>query len=269
MELRIENEVQQLPAIRFNYDQIVAELEPKLAHYKSLVYTEETLSLAKKDRALLNNLAKAINSKKIEVKNKQLEPYMLFESQVKTILGMIDEATGVIDQQVKSYDEQKKTEKKTEIETYFAEASASLNGILAFDRVFNPKWLNTTAKMNAIKSEIDEVVRRTQADIALIDGLHSEFETELKTTYLATLDISSVLRKKGELEAAKERLNTLKAKEAVVVETPVAPTPTVEESTVEETLITVAFKVVDVTPVQLAKLREFMNANNIKYTKAD
>lgn len=272
MELRIENETQQLPAITCNYDQIVAELKPKLERYKSLVYTEQDVAVAKQDKAMLNNLAKAINNKKIEVKNKQLEPYLQFETQIKSLLGMINEAVDAIDGQVKDFDEQRKSQKKEEIESYFNEASAHLNGVLAFEQIFDPKWLNVTVKMNAIKTSIDSIINRVQADLALIDDMHSEFETELKTTYLATLDIASVIRKKGHLETAKEQLLSYTQKTANMPKVSHETANNAEQQanlpTLEE-LITIAFKVVDVTAHQLASLKEFMRNNGIKYTKAD
>lgn len=279
MELIINNEIRKFPEITFNYDQIVSELTPKLEKYKNMVYTDETIALAKKDKAMLNNLAKAVNTKKIEIKNRCLEPYVKFEVQIKNIIGMIEEASGIIDKQVKAYDDELRNKKLDYINKYFNETAAALQGILQFEKILNPKWLNVTFKMNSIKAEIDDIVKRTEADLALIDGLKSEFETELKTVYLSSLDISAVLLKKNELDTAKEKWSSVNPRGDVLnretiipmdKESPYKETETNQNEAEESTeLITLSFKVIDVTPKQLAGLKEYMQINRIKYDRAE
>lgn len=71
MELKIYNPSEEngfLKAIEWNYEELKAELSQKLEDYKGLVYTEEQIKEAKADRAKLNALATAIDSKRKEIK---------------------------------------------------------------------------------------------------------------------------------------------------------------------------------------------------------
>ena len=68
MELKTED-IKALEPVKFNYEELKKELTEKVENYKNLVYTEENINMAKKDRANLNKLKKAINDEKIRVKN--------------------------------------------------------------------------------------------------------------------------------------------------------------------------------------------------------
>ena len=211
MELIIK-ERNQIDNIEFNYEELKKELADKLVKYKGTTYDDSAIALAKKDRAALNNLKKAIDDKRKEIKNECLKPYNDFEAKVKDILGMIDKPVLEIDTQIKNYEERVKAEKKSEIETYFNENIGDLLKILKFNNVFNEKWLNATASMKSIKTEIDETIQRVNSDLEVIKGLNSEFDTELMNEYLVTFDLSAVLRKKTMLEERKKALAELEEK---------------------------------------------------------
>lgn len=58
MELKITNLT--LPQkVTFNYDEMKQELLEKVSHYETLVYTDEQMKEAKKDKAELNKFKKA------------------------------------------------------------------------------------------------------------------------------------------------------------------------------------------------------------------
>ena len=71
MELKVE-EIKELAPVRFNYEDIKKWVTEKTAEYKRVVYTPETISLAKQDRATLNKVAKAISDEKIRIKKEFL-----------------------------------------------------------------------------------------------------------------------------------------------------------------------------------------------------
>jgi hypothetical protein len=211
MEFKIVEFKPQEP-ITFNYSELKAELADKLVKYKGTTYDDSAISLAKKDKAGLNKLRKAIEDKRKEIKNQCLEPYSQFEMQVKDIVNMIDKPILEIDSQIKTYEEKVKAEKQAEIEIYFNEAVGDLSNILKFERIFDSRWLNTTYSIKSIKEEIDESIKRVDADLEVIKGLNSEFSTELMSEYLSTFDLSAVLRRKSLLEERKEALERLEEK---------------------------------------------------------
>lgn len=267
LEIVVENENETLPAITFNYDNLIAELQPKLDNYKNMLVLKEDLALAKKDRANLNNLAKAINAKKIEVKNKCLEPYANFEKQIKTILGMIDEASNAIDVQVKRIEQEEKDSKRIMYEQYYYNAvtAADLANIIPFEKVFNAKWLNTTAKKESVFKEIDNIVAGIAEDIAVINELDSEFYLELMSVYSNTLSIPEVFKKKKELQEKKEMLNiaTLKLDNSTVIEynRSTSSVHKMAEEVQGKTLI----ELTDISAQQFSELLIYMFNHNINY----
>ncbi len=291
MEFKIQP-YQKIREINFNDTELKAELADKLVKYKGTVYDDSAISLAKKDRAALNNLKKAIEDKRKEIKSELLEPYQDFEAKVKDIVSMIDKPILEIDTQIKNYEEKVKADKQAEIQFYFDEVVGDLANILTLDRLFNDKWLNVTYNMKNIKEEIDETIKRTNDDLEVIKGLNSEFNTELMNEYLSTFDLSAVLRKKSMLEERKKAIEELEEKkrqqeaekemlrqQAVSQEIPVAQTEYKQEYkasfvNVEDVktqnnapaLMQLDFRVWG-TSEQINSLKEFLKEKQIKYGK--
>lgn len=291
MEFKIQP-YQRIDIITFNYEEMKNELTDKLVKYKGTTYDDSAISLAKKDKASLNKLKKAINDKKIEIKKECLIPYEDFETKVKEIMSMIDKPVLEIDTQIKNYEERVVAEKKAEITTYFNEVVGDLANILNLDRLFNDKWLNVTFSMKNIQAEIDETIKRTNDDLEVIKGLNSEFNTELMNEYLSTFDLSNVLRRKALLEERKEALERLeqKKKEQELLKQQATSHESSQEQTKvtqpsvysteqqtsvktqinapTENIITLDFRVWG-TQEQINGLGEYLKEKNIRYGRVD
>ena len=91
--------VQQTPGtVTWNYEDLKKAITNALEVYKTTEYDDSNIGQAKKDRAMLNNLSKSVNARKIEIKKKCLEPYELIETQAKELMAIIQEPIAVIDQ---------------------------------------------------------------------------------------------------------------------------------------------------------------------------
>ena len=108
-----------LKHIDWNFEELKKEVTEKANMYKSLVYTDENIKEAKADRAALNKFSKALNDGKKDVKKMMLEPYSVFEGQVKELIAIVDEANANIDSQVKAYDQKKREEKLIKVEEIY------------------------------------------------------------------------------------------------------------------------------------------------------
>ena len=86
MELKVE-EIKALEPIKFNYEDIKKWITEKSSEYKKIVYTSETITLAKQDRATLNKVSEAINNEKKRIKNELLKPYIDFENKCKELMA--------------------------------------------------------------------------------------------------------------------------------------------------------------------------------------
>ena len=114
MEFRLINPTEDgfLRVIKWNKEELEAAVRHKIAAYQNVVYTEDNMKQAKADRAELNKLTKAIEERRKMVKKIINEPYEVFEAELKEILALIQEPVGIIDRQVKAFEDQQKEEKK-------------------------------------------------------------------------------------------------------------------------------------------------------------
>jgi len=105
--------------IIWNADEIAKEVEAKVGYYKNLVYTEDQVAEAKKDRATLRKFVTALKDKDHEIKERCLAPYEEFHNQMQKIILLVEEPAELIDKQVKEYEEAQKEQKKKAIQELF------------------------------------------------------------------------------------------------------------------------------------------------------
>ena len=70
-----------------NFEEIKTNLEAALAEYTGMVYDDDSIKSAKTDVATLRALAKTIEDRRKEVKEKCLEPYGVIEKQAKELVA--------------------------------------------------------------------------------------------------------------------------------------------------------------------------------------
>lgn len=273
--------LQKMEAIKFNYDELKAALVANLEKYKNLVYTAENVKEAKDDRATLNALKKSMNDEKIRIKKEFNKPYDDFETKIKELIELVDQPASEIDKQVKAFEEAEKVKKREVIDNIYAENIGEYAKLIPLTKIYDSRWENKTYKETDITKEIQDVVKKADNDIKVIEDLQSEFEVTVKNYYFETLDLGQALVKNNELMKQKEILST--PKEEPTPE-PVATTnddavdtvayvvedikeARVEEATIEEKTVTVTFSV-ETTPEKLTALGQYLKENNIKYWRA-
>lgn len=193
-------EGQFLKKIDWNKEALMEEVTSITAAYEGLVYTEDQIKAAKEDRARLNALRKAISDRRIEVKKLIMEPYNQFEAEVKEVDAVIAKPIAMIDGQISEYEERVKAEKKAELEKYFEEVAADLDGIITFGQIFDGRWLNVSVSLKKAKEDISEKVSKIQTDLRTIDSFCEEkYQTPVKSHYLKTMDITKALEEANKL----------------------------------------------------------------------
>ena len=188
-ELKLEiispNEGQFLKKIGWNKDEIKKAVISITEQYKGLAYTEEQLQEAKKDRAMLNAMKKDISDRRIQVKKALLEPYDVFESEVKEVVALIDEPIEMIGKQIEAYEDKVRDEKNTALAQFFSENIGELSEVVSYDRIFNPKWLNKTASLSSCKAEIQKIIDDINTDLAaIISSVDEKYQVFAKDYYL-------------------------------------------------------------------------------------
>lgn len=279
MELVIytPKEDQFVKAIEFNFEELRQEMSVRLERYNGLVYSEETIKEAKADRASLNKLKEAIESKRKEIKKQCLAPYEEFEKKIKQLTALIDEPILAIDSQVKSFEQMQKDAKREEITAYYNDNIGDLVSLLPLDKIFSDKWLNATTKLDAVYKEINERIIHTREDLQTIADLKSEFELQAKDTYLRTLDLSAALNEKTRLEQQKARMEEYEAQQAAKKAEAAKTVPIIEfeepetvkpvYDAVYEAEKTKTIKVIfyDTTGAFRQEMKELTEKHNIRY----
>lgn len=189
MELKIK-ETNYTPIIIENFEEIKALVQDKADHYANMVYTEDDLPQAKKDKATLNKFIKAIEDRRKEVKKACMQPYESFETQVKELVTICNKPVQAISELVEIADNKAKDERLEELTEFFK--SKDRPEWLEFSRILDPKWLNRSTKVSAAEEAIEEVLKRVNSDVKTLETL--EYSFEAIDAYKRTLSLADAIR---------------------------------------------------------------------------
>lgn len=278
MEIKVD-EIKDLEPIKFNYEELKKELSEKVRVYETAVYSEENILIAKQDRANLKKLSKAINDEKIRTKNRILEPYVPVEQQFLELISIADKAANNIDIQVKNFEEKEKNEKKQEIKKYFDEKVGHFKDVILFDNIFETRWLNKTATMKSVQTDIDHIFSRTSTDLVTLETAvkDKDIQKQCIAFYFENITNPSVLglaiQKAKDIEEKEKKINELKNIQnnqnitndtQNITESKQNPTNTTLKVTENEELQILDFRV-HVTQRQKFALKEFLKSNDIRF----
>ena len=207
---------QEVGVISWNFEEIKPVLVSMMKDYEGIVYTEENVKLAKNDIAFLRKVKKAISDKRIEIKNKCLEPYEIFEKQAAELTEMIDKPIAMIDVQLEEYEKNRKEEVRGKILAYFDEFGSGLIPDAVLKQVkslkYSDKWENVTTSVKRWKQGVEDAVRASGRDIAWIEEtVEEEFREMAVDAYCRKLQLTDVMdtvtkaRKQKEMILARER----------------------------------------------------------------
>ncbi len=197
--------------IEFNFEELKQEITERASTYVNLVYGEEQIQDAKKDRATLNKFVKALSDERIKIKKECLKPYEDFEAKIKELDGIVSTAIKNIDEQVKGYEAKQKQEKLDEITGYFN--STNHPEWLHISQIMNDKWLNASVSMKAAIGEMDSRLEQIKSDLITLANL-PEFGFEATEVYKRTLDLTTAIsegQKLAEMAKRKAEAERLKA----------------------------------------------------------
>ncbi|MDR1120213.1 MAG: DUF1351 domain-containing protein [Dysgonamonadaceae bacterium] len=190
-----------LGSLTTNARQIKAMIEQALPHYDIANYNEDNIESAKKDKAMLNNSAKLLNAKRLEIEKEWMKPFGEFKDVVSETVKLISECSAKIDTVVKQSEEKAKQEKREGINRYWESKRFSL---VSIDKVFDAGWLNKGKKPKSIHAEIDAKIEKINDDIATLEAVGEDVEL-LKSLYLDTLNINSTIQYANTLKQNRER----------------------------------------------------------------
>lgn len=284
MEFVMSTDLETLPkTIDFNFDQLKEQLKASLEMYTGMVVTEDGIKGAKEDRARLNKLRDALESKRKEVKKECMAPYNDFEAKVKELVQLVDQPIGAIDVQLREFEERRRAEKRSAVLAVYEEAVGELRELLPFDRVWQDGWYNKYATMKKIREEIDAAVKKAASDLEVLSTVESEFAEAVKLKYLERLDLNEALAERARLQerarklreyeeqqkrAAEAREEPVQPADQEATQEPAGPEKTTQEAAEarEEKVYLLRFEC-QLTWNQAAELAAWFKSKNINYRR--
>ena len=274
-----------LKEIQWNQEEVKAWVAARVQDYKNIAYTEDQVKDMKKDRTDLNKLRTAFESERKRLKKVCMEPYNLFEQQVKEVVALIDEPIQLIDSQLYELEERRKQQKKKDIEVLFD--TIGFQTFVTLDNIFDQKWLNASVSLGKIEEQMKSIMYKIGTDVATIGNL-PEFSFEAMEVYKKTLDLNKAIlegqrlaeiqKRKQQYEEEQKRIAEEKARqeeqEQSVLAEVVEETAPVEEKVdaspepVRPDLVQMDFRVW-CTKEQLMDLREYLIAHQIKFGRVE
>lgn len=255
-----EDFVEKLPQILSNVEQIKQWAIRQTERDRNLVLqTEEDFSAAKKRCADINRVVDNISAKRREVKKAYTAPYDLFETKLKEVTQVLQDARNNLWGQITAAEEQEKEKKRERIEEIYNELATDLQKeYRPLETIFDPKWLNKTTRLDAVREQIT------------LSGLNVKNDVKAIRALRGTGDVAPLLLRYKDGASVVEIIDYNARLQAEAAKTAQKPVPAEEpkKDTAEPVIdvFTVDLRVV-ATREQFAELKEFLKQHNIKYGK--
>ena len=286
LELRIISPSEEgfVKAIVWNHEEIEKTVAEKMSYYKGLVYTDDQIIEAKKDRAALNKFVAALKAKDREIKKLCLQPYEEFHEKMQQIIRQVEEPAALIDDQVKGYEESQKAAKLEEIRKLYE--SKGFQPWVTLERIMNDSWLNKSYSLKKVEAELSSIQHSIGEDILIINQM-GEGQPAALREYQRTLSKTAAVEagnryiearyaeqrlaetvRKEQAEAARKKQaeidRDLGITEPVSVPEPVRVAPAQTVSPEQPEVKKISFSIW-VTREQLAAVNRCLKENKIKF----
>lgn len=236
-------------------------------YYGTLVFNDDQLKEAKDERASINKLVKSIADYRKNIVAEFKKPIEQFETTAKETEKILKETSDFVDVQVKNFENKEKEKKREEIEKIYNAQIEELKDVISINQLFNDKWLNKGTTLQSIEDEIKSRLDDIRSGLKAIEKLHSEFELEIKNTYLQDFDLSKAIIKNNQLKEQKERLSKVEEKKEEIVQEKVETMLKKEvKEDVSDPILTYTLKITAPLSKQQA-LRKFLELNKMTFEK--
>lgn len=232
-ELTVRVEHPELPAIRWNEEEVRQNLTEMLAAYTGRVYTPETIKDAKADRAAVNKLDKQLADAARGAKTFYMKPLEEFLQSAKQMQAQCKQVSGAIDARVKAVEEAERQDKADALQAIYADCIGELRDLIPFDRLLVPQWLNKTYDLAKASRELRRDVETRRKELKIIQDTCGEDAEACQLEYLRALDVNAALAEHLRLQSSREKLRRAEeerlAAERARAAAPVIVPPTEEE----------------------------------------
>ena len=218
-----------------NFEEIKANVQASMELYKSMTFTEDTLSEARSTVATLRKLSKHLDDKRKDVKKKCMMPYEEFVNKINELQNIIAEPIELITRQTKEYEDKRIKQKKEEIQQIYDDCIEGMQEYIPLERIYDRTWENKGTLAKKIKEAIETYVDNAKMSVETIKNMHSEAEQRALEAFKKTLDLSvavnlitkyeadkaEILKREQERKAAEEERKRQEEKETEIKKTEV------------------------------------------------
>jgi len=197
---------QELGTISTNFEEVKATLSNQMEIYKELEVTEVNKPERKKDIASLRKVIKAVNDKRISVKNECLKPYLTFEEKARELIDIINQPINTLDNQVKEFEEKQRLDKRAEITKIYESLIGELEENLPLDKLYNSKWENTATSIKSIKAEMAAKIQEVSNNVKVINSMVSDKTEDALEMFWEDLSLSRAIATINNYEDYKRRI---------------------------------------------------------------
>lgn len=198
--------------IQFNDFEKLKRQAEKLADQIEIVeVNEENLKISKKLIAAVNKRLKELEDRRIAIKKTMLEPYQVFEDQVKEIVGIVKNADETVREQINYLEQFERLQKEELIKDIFEKRIKhySFKNLFGFKDFLNPKHLNKTTTIKAVEDEMIEFLEKLTRDLAVIETMPNA--ESLLSVYIEKKDLAVAMTLINQQEQRRKRIEASQA----------------------------------------------------------
>lgn len=198
---------QEQGSISWNFEQMKGYLNSTLEEYRTAVFTDASIPVAKKVVASLRKDQKEFKSRITEVKKEYMKPFDEFKSKADELVSLYDEPIAVINGQISDFDERRKEQKRCRIRSLYEEnVSVDMEAYIPLSKIYNPKWENATFSEKEIAKEMTAINTSTEQAVATIQGMHSDAVPRALEMYRQDLSLANAIAYVNGYEAQKAEI---------------------------------------------------------------
>lgn len=194
-----------------NAKELSRKINEELKNYSVDKYIDNP-DAAKSDKATLNKVEDTVAKKRKEITEAWNQPLEEFLYEMKTLEKSISDVSNKINEIVKEAENEEKSKKKQQIEQFWSTLNFNL---ISLDKIFNPKWLNKTYKLDQVMRDCDELVEKITSELTTIKSMADEDSETLQAFYLETLDLNLTLQKGNQLKTNRAKLKESELQPAI------------------------------------------------------
>ena len=199
MKFEIEerkNDIQYtIPQVTFPaYEDYLQTAEDIAAYIRSMDVSSDNIKDIKKTLADARKLTDRLSRARIDIKKEILQSYVVFEGQVKTIAGVVDEADRELREKVKILEEAEREAKKEQLAGIWQKRVEIYPDIVkyipdAFDKWLRPQHLNKSTTIKSAEADMTEWMENVDNNLNSASIMGEDYLYE----YIRVMDLAEAI----------------------------------------------------------------------------